>query len=161
MKRILGLALLGTLALGDSLHITGGAFSKHKDSNMNGTHNWIGAEYKFYKNNGLELGVEVANFKNSFNDNTKMIAVNATYFPFVYNRFEFGVAAAIGYQEGYCIKDFEAVECKVGDENTSLMFLPSVAIKANNLILDRDLQLNITKIDQDYMGRFMLELAEW
>ena len=155
MKKILLTILLATIVNADSFSITGLAFSKHKDTNFNEKHNWIGFKYKFKESEHYDLYIEGADFKNSFGDDTKFLVAGVAYYPLVIDDFKMGITLNAGYQRGYCINGYQPTSCKVDSKNKSLFALPSFIVKYNRV------SISFLKIPAVTVARLELELFKW
>ena len=162
-KLLLATVLAGLVAQADNISITGLAGSHHGgDINYNSKHNYIGIKYDYFKKDSLTLGFELANFKNSYYNTTKIAMATAEVLPFNIGNLKLGLAVDMGYQEGYCIKGLEAVECKEGDNNKSLIAFPSIMVKWEKLLLGRDVFFKASMLGREtFVSRFGVEIYSW
>lgn len=157
MKKLLITGLLSSLLFSDSLEVTGLAFSKHNQKGYNQSHNWIGLKYtKSYFD--YKYGIEYANFKNSYNNNTDMLSVYGSWLPIKVKDFKAGLSLAVGVQKGYCIKDFETVPCQDNLKDSSLFILPS--LQAEYSLKEYDIGMNIT-YNHGIMSRMYITLLKF
>lgn len=154
-KIIILLFLIINIINADSLHINAFAFSKHKNQLSNDQHKYLGIEYNFATYKDLRFGVELARFKNSYNDETRLLTLNTTYIPIKLNKLNIGLSLALGFQKGYCMDGLIDTQCQEGDTKKGLFVLPTLYIEYERVAL------NITSIDRDIMGRFSFKLYEW
>ena len=157
-KLVLLLSFIYCLNAG-SLSLTGPAFSKHFNDGYNSEHDWIGLKLDYLLDKDLLLGFEYSKFINSYDNLTKVYVVNATYLPYEYYNFKFGLNFGIGYQKGYCITGIDFKHCSQTDKNESLVLIPSLQTEA--VFFDYKFGLNILPISDALTGRFYLNILEW
>ena len=153
MKGLLLKIILPMALMADTVSITNLAFSNHGNMvGMNEKHDWIGLKYE----NNSNYGFEIAKFKNSYGDKTKFFAINKSFYTDEWNKFKIGVTLSAGYQEGYCIDNYEIHKCKNTDDDNGIFFIPSVSIKYNDMI-----GVSMIKVQNITVGRLEFTLYKW
>lgn len=117
----------------DSINIKAGSKVHHiAKGEWNEDNRLVGIEYQFNDN----LIIEHSSFINSYGKPTQFTMVTGQYLPLEYKEFKIGAGLSVGYQDGYCHKNFDTIRCENDTmDDTSFIALPFLVAEIDNFII--------------------------
>jgi hypothetical protein len=125
----------------DAIILDIGAKSNHLiKGDFNEEHNWYGIGYRFVEKDDYSIQVKGAQFINSYNDNTKFLALTGIYTPIQIYKVKIGISGSIGYQDGYYVNKEGTVHSsnakRLGIGDKSILVLYSLYGELDNLLFN-------------------------